>query len=129
MKDVKENKPFEYGEEIFTNNTSHKNLIFLAYTMDGRTVICQKRDGSTIAHFHTVDVRRKPKYVKRIKKASTITKWLEDNGYVINLSCDEWTHPTLSNFPMFKFKYCQHVIGEKTPYKWLNEWIEEVEVK
>jgi len=65
----------------------------------------------------------------RVKKASEIVKWLEDNGYNIDTYGD-WKPPyvdgTFIYFNHLMFRYC----GEKPRenFTWLEEWLEEVEV-
>ena len=59
--------------------------------------------------------------VLRVKKASEIVKWLEDNGYFVNENGD-WDSSTW-RFKAKMFRWC----GQEpiSIYKWLPEWLEE----
>lgn len=58
----------------------------------------------------------------RVKKASEIVRWLEDNGY----ECDNygwWVKLDCHSFKPTMFQYC----GREKPasFFWLDEWLEE----
>ena len=66
-----------------------------------------------------------PKTETRVKKASEIMKWLEDNGYKMVESYD-WDKSGRITFNKSMWRHCGERPNEY--WQWLPEWLEEVEV-
>lgn len=60
----------------------------------------------------------------RVKKASEIVKWLEDNGYRVNEN-GSWVHFNFEKltFSYIMFQYCGKESSDT--FDWLDEWLEE----
>ena len=70
------------------------------------------------------EVKPAPRTETRVKKASEIMLWLEENDFKLDED-DDWAKGTIY-FVTSMWKYCG-----KEPYEgfdWLPEWLEEVEV-
>ena len=63
----------------------------------------------------------------RVKKASQIVKWLEDNGYKVDEDGDWDKEKVDCKFLAEMFRYCGK-FPDQEEYEWLPEWLEEVEV-
>jgi hypothetical protein len=63
----------------------------------------------------------------RVKKASEIVKWLEDNGYILD-GAGNWQDRTGTWFRPEMFFYCGKPV-HTNPWEWLPEWLEEVEIE
>lgn len=76
-----------------------------------------------------VDPIPKPKTEKRIKKASKIVKWFEDNNYILN-SSNEFIHATTGlGYHMAVLLDCGKPVSSFSHnYQYPRDWIEEVEV-
>lgn len=62
----------------------------------------------------------------RVKKASEIVKWLEDNGYEVEAGGDWDKKEADCKFLAEMFQFCEKVPDDD--YKWFHEWLEEIEV-
>lgn len=66
----------------------------------------------------------KPKTITKVKKASEIVKWLEDNGYEVD-EYGDWMLINNETFLSHMFQFCDK--EPTTKVCWLPEWLEEVE--
>lgn len=106
-----------YGEK---ENYRHINPAYIYLYQHGEEYPYFVSRGDSWKHAEPV------KTVTKVKKASEIVKWLEDNGFYVNshghwICCSE--RVLIFNCSMFQF------CGEKPNcgYTWLPEWLEEVE--
>ena len=110
--------------QVRDKNSGWVNAIYLFTTKYGKH-ICQRPgewNSGNISLESWDEV--KPRTETRVKKASEIMKWLEENAE-IDYYGDWICHPN-SSFVRSMWQYC----GKKpsSHWKWNPEWLEEVEI-
>ena len=102
-------------------------LVYLYTNKYGRyvtTSICNWNLGYININDDWDEIKPAPRTEIRVKKASEIMKWLEENAKIDDYG--DWIcHPN-SAFTRSMWKYC----GKKpsTAWMWNSEWLEEVEI-
>jgi hypothetical protein len=77
----------------------------------------------------------KPKTEIRVKKASKIMKWLEENDYIIDIQGNSYNPPPCGTMTVFNtiifffgmFEHCGKSVDNH--YKWHKDWLEEVVIE
>ena len=111
--------------KILPEDSDLKNAKIIGYDQEFDAYVIEHDEGHTSlgSCFFT------PLYEKqtetRVKKASEIVKWMEDNGYEVG-DTGGWYRKNYPTFNNRMFQYCG--AAKPSEWNWLPEWLEEVEV-
>ena len=112
---------------IIPKNSDFRNTQIINYDQEFGTYVVEHNDGYVQLEKYEFTLLYEKQTETRVKKASEIVKWLEENGYEVDAG-GNWDNPEVEEQFLAKmFQFC----GERPDqdeYEWLPEWLEEVEV-
>ena len=115
------------GDRVLVSDGHGWTIAVYLFTTKYGKHICQSQynwDCSNISLESWDEVKPAPRTKIRVKKASEIMLWLEENDFKLDED-DDWEGDTIY-FVKAMWKYC----GKKPSkgFDWLPEWLEEVEI-
>ena len=112
--------------KILCLDTDYRNPKIINYDQEFNTYVIEFDDGYTGMDQHEFTLLYEKQTEIRVKRASEIVKWLEDNGYEVDEDGDWGKEEAEVDFIAEMFRYCGKAPNDE--YEWLPEWLEEVEV-
>ena len=113
--------------QVLCLDTDYRNPKIVGYDTEFGTYVIEFDDGYTSVTQHEFTLLYQKQTETRVKKASEIVKWLEDNGYKVDEDGDWDKEKVDCKFLAEMFRYCGK-FPDQEEYEWLPEWLEEVEV-
>ena len=112
--------------KVLCLDTDYRNPSIINYDHEFNTYVLEFDDGYTAMGQHEFTFLYEKQTEIRVKRASEIVKWLEDNGYEVDEDGDWDKVEAEELFTAGMFQFCGKVPNNE--YTWLPDWIEEVEV-
>ena len=112
--------------KVLCLDTDYRNTSIINYNHEFNTYVLEFDDGYTAMDQHEFTLLYEKQTEIRVKRASEIVKWLEDNGYEVDEDGDWDKVEAEEMFTAGMFQFCGKVPNNE--YTWIPEWLEGVEV-
>ena len=112
--------------KVLCLDTDYRNPSIINYYHEFNTYVLEFDGGYTAMDQHEFTLLYEKQTEIRVKRASEIVKWLEDNGYEVDKNGCWDKEEAEMTFTAEMFNCCGKVPSDN--YEWPPDWIEEVEV-